>query len=39
VNSAGAANTTPPIVAANGVVTLRTQKAILGAPLFLPQAG
>ena len=29
---AGAANTTPPVVAANGVVALRAQKATLGVP-------
>lgn len=38
-NSAGAANTTPPTVAVNGVVQLRAQKASLGAPLFQPQPG
>ena len=39
INNAGAANTTPPTIAPNGIVSLRSQKATLGAPLLLPQPG
>jgi len=39
VNQGGGANTTPPIVANNGVIALRTEKATLGLPLFLLRAG